>query len=158
MDTRIRKATKKDVEAMASLRREFQLYFQKELKLYLDVEILTIKENQRHLINFLKRKQSKIFIAEVDKKIIGYIKGHVFEDDFDLKRYGNIDEIIVYQDYRGKGIAGMLEKEIESYLQKYKINGIYSNVHTNNKSSLKFHLTHGFKIISTEYTLFKTLK
>ena len=155
MNTKIRKATKKDITELAKLRREFHIYFQKELKLYGDSYIPEIEEYENHIEDFLKRRLSKIFVALVDSKVVGYIKGHIFEDDFDFRKYGNIDEIIINKDYRGQGISKLLGNELEKYLRKHNIEGIYSSVHNNNESSLKLHENQGFKPISTDITLYK---
>ncbi len=64
-------------------------------------------------------KSSVIFVAEEDKKVVGFIMGETYL--WDMGERGFIDEIVVSATYQGKGIGKALILEMENYFRKQGI-------------------------------------
>ncbi|MBW2996015.1 GNAT family N-acetyltransferase [Candidatus Woesearchaeota archaeon] len=108
---RIRKATKKDIGKIAEI-------------LMVEFSKPPYKEkwsNQRALkrINeYYKRDSHYLLVAEMDKKIIGFIAFYLYTDH--LAPGGFIIDIAVTSSYQGKGIGKALISNAESFLNKKK--------------------------------------
>ena len=68
----------------------------------------------------------------VTKKIRGNFKGWV-----------NVNNVVIYEDHRGKGYC---PKMLKCVLNKYKNNKIYIEVHKNNIPAIKCYHRCGFKV------------
>lgn len=93
-----------------------------------------------YLNDYLSNKNHIVLIAVVEGRVIGYmIATHI-------TNYAvSIDILYVSREYRGKGVALMLKKELEniSRLRGYK--QIVSQVRTNNKASIALNLKAGWE-------------
>ena len=66
-------------------------------------------------------KTDKIFVCKIDNVIIGTVK-LLIEQKFihNLSKYGRIEDVIVKNEYRNKGIGTKLINFIINYCKKYK--------------------------------------
>jgi len=77
-------------------------------------------------------EDGKIYIAEVEKKVAGFIAFSTYEW-FDGK-WGYIDDFAMLKEYRGMGIGKMLMKKAEDDLRKAKARVIDLRVHKKAKA------------------------
>lgn len=81
---------------------------------------------------------SMIFSAISDGKVIGFLNGSFVLDE------GELLNIVVSEDYRNCGVAGLLLKEFEKCLSESGIKTIYLEVRESNISAQKLYEKHGF--------------
>lgn len=87
--------------------------------LFNNSETATTEENIKH---YLKDNQEMVWIAEDDGKLIGFITGCIESNLSFGTPIGTISEVFVRSEYRKKGIATQLFKQIEKvFLEK----GVY---------------------------------
>jgi ribosomal protein S18 acetylase RimI-like enzyme len=77
-------------------------------------------------------EDGKIYVAEVEKKIAGFIAFSTYEW-FD-GRWGYIDDFAMLKEYRGRGIGKMLMKKVEDDLRKTGVRTIDLRVHRKAKA------------------------
>ncbi|MBI5401271.1 GNAT family N-acetyltransferase [Candidatus Wolfebacteria bacterium] len=94
---------------------------------------------QRILPTFDKRNNNKVIIAEIDKKIIGYVLVETVN-----KLVASMVYIVVSPIFQKKGIGKKLIKGAEDYLKKKRIKILQATIHKDNKKSKKFHEKMGF--------------
>ena len=142
---RIRKATVKDLDALAELwHEEEKLHkrFGKHAKM---------RKNAKKLIyNFLKSNIKKsyyaAFIAEDKGKAIGALNCQIQKWHFvnDVGLYGYCSTIFVKESYRNKGVAKRLFNRMNLWFKSKKIKVTALFVHSKNRSALKAWRSLGF--------------
>ena len=116
----IRKMRKGDIEKVAKLHNELNMFENKWAPL--SNEFLKLKTSLRIVKGCLKHKLNKIIVAEDKGEIIGFIlynirpKGKLFKED-----YIYIEDLYISEEYRKKGVAKKLMKEIEKIAKIKKI-------------------------------------
>lgn len=79
-----------------------------------DYELESTKEN---LKNILQSSYYKIFVAEIEKEVVGYIHGSNYDNTYS-KPLKNIMGIAVKQNRQGNGIGRTLLEEIEKWAKE----------------------------------------
>lgn len=103
------------------------------------------------LLGKLKRQNGVVFIAEVDGNSGGCIAGVIQKQPAeDLLHYlpsktGEILELFVQPEYRGKNIGALLVNTIEKYFQNSGCDILKTRVFAPNKSGFQFYKKLGFK-------------
>jgi ribosomal protein S18 acetylase RimI-like enzyme len=77
-------------------------------------------------------EDGKIYVAEVEKKVAGFIAFSTYE--WFNGKWGYIDDFGMLKEYRGMGIGKMLMKKAEDDLRKAKIRVIDLRVHKKAKA------------------------
>lgn len=95
---------------------------------------------QRILPTFNKENNNKIIIAEIDKKVIGYVLVERVN-----KLAASMVYIVVNHNFQEMGIGKKLIKGVGDYLKKKKIKILQATIHKDNKKSKKFHEKMGFE-------------
>jgi RimJ/RimL family protein N-acetyltransferase len=114
---------------------------------YIKVFMEEIKEN------YSKDSIQKIFVAEIDGKIVAHAKLLFYDPErlevtFPSPTGWYFNGIIVKEDYRNMGIATKLSKSRENYIKENsKSHKIYSIVSSTNKISILYHKSLNFKEI-----------
>jgi len=101
---------------------------------------------------FVKEKQP-FFVAEENNKIIGFVFAEQTTGQVML-----LQEMFVIKEYRGKGIASRLLKEIEDESKKRKLRVILLYGYAKGKSASSFWDNHGYTKGSLEYEYVKFLR
>ena len=104
-----------------------------------------LEKTKSRLRNILKRSTDKIFVACVDKKVVGYIHGSDYECSYSdsLK---NIMAIAVYEDYRGRGAGKALLNAIENWAKESNCCGVRLVSGFNRIEAHKFYLHCGYSL------------
>lgn len=96
--------------------------------------------------------KKSIFIVAVDKKeIVGFIQGTAQQrKDHKLSRLGYIDELFVKDEFRGKGVAKVLFKELEKEFKFQGCDHLITHTDFENSFSQKFYLKAGMNKTTVE--------
>lgn len=139
----IRRANQNDLNEIARLNKLLTNFNEKVLDVHepLFTEEVTLK----YVTDFFNEPNSIFFVAEQDKKVIGYISGRI-EDNIRGYKEMNMEEIIVEEDYRGQKIGKLLFEELEKEAKDQNCIKIISSIFSNNNGSENFHLKQGFKV------------
>ncbi|MDO9028506.1 MAG: GNAT family N-acetyltransferase [Candidatus Roizmanbacteria bacterium] len=100
---------------------------------------------------FLRGNYTFMFVAEAQKKVVGYITGFRSDDYFFLPFAA------VYKKYRRRGIAKLLLEKVEEMAKKEKMKYILYTAYTSNKAIEKFSKVMGYKKSRTLIQYFKIL-
>jgi ribosomal protein S18 acetylase RimI-like enzyme len=148
----IRKATIKDTEKLAELYYEFYSTHKEMGKFWLPNwapknaknfgDFVMAKEVMKHLKDeaidaVTKYKSTSLFIAEENKQVVGFVSFYIEKNIswFRVKKYGFIDEVCVFKNFRGRGIARKLVDFAENYLKKKGIKYAMLKTSLENKNS-----------------------
>ena len=149
----IRKATLEDLEDLARLMREYDVY---ENKLNKKVQISSIKENKKLISKHIKSKSITHTVFEKDGKIVGLINWDIRSDNKAKK--GVIHNLIIDKDYRGKKIGTKLVDYVIKEFKKRGCTKVGSFVRIANKGALEFWKKQGFDNNEAGYSISKRLK
>jgi ribosomal protein S18 acetylase RimI-like enzyme len=84
------------------------------------------------------------FVAEIDKKVIGYIIGESMGFSFGIEKSGWIEGVSVIPQYMGTGIGKRLANKMFEHFKKMGIVNIYSAVKWDTVDMLSFFKSVGF--------------
>ncbi len=144
---KIREAIEEDYKIIDSLYREsYQLHFEAIPGTYRKVPLKLLPRGT--YINTLEDKDSAIFVAEVDKKVLGVINITIEEDSGDevTKPYRrvSVEELSVAKSSQRQGIGKALMQEAENWAKKKKITDLTVMVYSFNKQAIKFYEKNGY--------------
>ena len=110
------------------------------------------KDLQEHIKNNKKKPiVSETFSIIIDKKYAGYVK--IQFQNFDPENDEGRIHVAIHPDFRGKGIATKVIKEITDYgFKKYKFKRIFAQHKAINKGVARINEKLGFKLIKTHKT------
>lgn len=96
--------------------------------------------------NGLSREDVVCFLAEIDKKISGFVYGDVEKKDLDGKTWSALMYIVVSPDLRGKGVAQKLYEAFEKEAKGRGATILYSWANAEEGSRIiPFYLKNGLK-------------
>ncbi len=135
----VRGATRRDLEVIGNLWVELIEYHRR-----LDSRFFVPFEGRNHymryIYNALRDDSFRVFMAESNEQVIGYIIGYVSENApfFPQSRYAFIADICVTSGCRGAGVGKAM---VAAMAQWFKSRGLYTaqlNIAYNNEVSQKF--------------------
>lgn len=142
----IRKAGIKDLEDI--LRLNFDL-FKKENKEYdksLNLD-WTYGEGKKYFRDRIIKKDGFAEVAEVERRVIGYICGGISERKFYRKKakYAELENMLVEDNFRSSGIGTKLTKNFINWCKDNKIDYISVTASAQNKQTVDFYRKFDFK-------------
>ena len=93
---KIRRAKKKDIEQLSLLFDKYRIFYKQESD---------IVKARSFLKKRMKRKETVIFVAEDNKKLIGFTQLFPIFTSVGMKRTWLLNDLFVDESYRGKGVA-----------------------------------------------------
>lgn len=141
-----RKANIKDLVSLVDLMHNF----------YLEGEIIEpfitklILNPKRAFAKYLKEsigsKSSIIYIAEVDNKVVGFIRCTIKPNEpfFKIKKVSKLTDFYVLPDYRKKCIGNNLLSKVRVWCKKKKAPDLFLGTLSKNPKSNKIYLDKGF--------------
>jgi ribosomal protein S18 acetylase RimI-like enzyme len=144
----IRRAEINDIDSILPLEEQIFKIHSKERPDWID-------KNKRPfsydlLKNIIESNTQKIFIAEMDNKIIGFCKINHREINNNLMFYDmlniEIENLIVDEKHRKKGIGKNLFGEVKNYAKEVNAKYIELSVWEFNKNAINFYKRMGMKI------------
>ena len=142
----IREATIEDVPKMANLWLELMNYHKDHHLVFI------AKENAKELIeedlrNRVENTKSRLFIAEVEKELCGFISCsfRIVQHIMIYNRRGYIAETVVSENYRGKGIGKSLFERAKEWFEEEDADHIELQVSLKNNGAMNFWGNQGFE-------------
>lgn len=107
------------------------------------------------MMNIIKEKNGKIFLAKTDDLIVGLIVGIINNEkekdyDFVAPKRGRILELVVSQKYRSNGVGKILISKMEEYFKSIGCKGILLEVFALNSTARIFYSKNGYYERSVE--------
>lgn len=160
---KIRKLRKSDEKQLLDL--AFQFFKKEQRGKIVSKKLLPLieyKDYDKHLKEDVKKyvklnpRKAIIFVAEDDKKLIGYIYGRVAKrPKMVLDRCGVIEDWFVEEKYRGQGIGEMLWDKLIRWFKNKKCNCLKTDAYPTNKLAVNIYHELGF--IDKKIVLMKKL-
>ncbi len=141
----IREANKKDIANLCTLWRKMML-FHENLDERFRFTKNAAREYSRHIANALHARNMRVFVAEMNGEIIGYIFGEVQERSpiFPVGRFGFVSDIYVTEEWRRKGVGRRLFYKMREWMLKESITAIELLAAERNPHSVAFWESLGF--------------
>lgn len=134
---KISEARESDIPEVAILHNELVYYIQRETQdPYWDFQVLPIEDISKHLQGFIDSNDRKIYIAQDEKRIVGFIACEIIQCHLpvsSMKKVGYISGAFVIPEYRGKGIIKILEKKSLEFFKKLDMKYVELNFISNNE-------------------------
>lgn len=106
---KIRRAKKKDLDQLAALFDKYRVFYKQEAD---------IKLAKAFLKNRMKREESVIFVAEENKKLIGFTQLFPIFTSVGMRRTWLLNDLYVDEAARNKGTASTLLKAAKEFGEK----------------------------------------
>lgn len=110
-----RKATIQDISQLAELFDQYRIFYHKDSD---------IPAAENFLKERIENKDSEIFVAENDGKLVGFVQLYPLFSSTRMKRYWLLNDLYVNQDYRGKGFSKALIEESKTMAKSTNACGI----------------------------------
>ena len=104
-------------------------------------------------IQKLLETDSKIFVAKYNNQIIGIVNLQIIFNIRHGYKRGHIEEIVVEEKYRKKGVGSLLLTKVAEYCNKCNITSIKLNCRKELKEARKFYEENNFKFVDIGYRL-----
>ncbi|TDP01863.1 GNAT family N-acetyltransferase [Marinomonas balearica] len=146
---RIRTATFNDLDKMAYLSAQIQQdQYEFEPELFLVPDDVGDKEYKRYWKQILNGKDNRVFVAEIDGDIKGYISAHIIRFNMPFmvsKNLGRIGTIVVSRTMQRSGVGRSLSEHAEQWLISVGAEAVALEVLEKNKDAQSFYTTQGYR-------------
>ena len=156
----IREYNQNDIEQIKNLLVQLQDYIIKMDKYNLNILSPKYREEYfEYMLNDCISNEGKIFVAEYENKIAGFVAGFVqnYDErdklDYACLKKGIVYELVVDQNFRNDGIGGLLLDKIENYFKNIKCEFIQIDVFVYNQVAEHFYKKKGYE--NRMLTMFK---
>lgn len=132
-----RKATITDVYELAELFDQYRIFYHKNSD---------IPAAEKFLAERIKNKDSEIFVAENDGKLVGFVQLYPLFSSTRMKRYWLLNDLYVNESYRGNGYSKALIEEAKKMAKSSDACGILLETGKSNDIGNKLYPACGFEI------------
>jgi GNAT superfamily N-acetyltransferase len=142
----VREATKHDVDQIVSLW-SGMMAVHGEMDARFRFAPGVQKDVHKHIRSTLRSRAARIYIAQHETQIIGYILGelHTRRPIYPIGQYGFISDLMVAEKWRGSGIGSALAKRVEEWFRAEGVTTIELFVAEANEGSTSFWENVGFR-------------
>ena len=133
----IQKATKHDVEELSNLFDLYRIYYKK------NSDIETAKS---FLLERIQKKESIIFIATIENKIVGFTQLYPIFSSLNMKRSWLLNDLYILEEYRGKGISKQLIDAAKQLAKETNAAWVMLETEKTNTVGNKLYLSSGFAL------------
>lgn len=104
----------------------------------------------KKLLRKIDENSGKIYFAEVDGRVVGYVAGFVGTQSKENllevipAKVGYIEDLFVEDKYRGKNIGTLLMEKMEEYLKSQGCDSLWLEVFAPNKKAYEYYKKLGF--------------
>jgi len=116
----------------------------------------TENEVRTRIVPYLNNKNSRIVVAEIDNKVVGWTSLDVVEH-FYMEKYISISGLVIDERLRGLGIGHKIINESITWTKGKKINIIKLSANVIRKDAHKFYEKNGFKKIKEQYVFINNI-
>lgn len=132
-----RKATIQDLQQLAELFDQYRIFYHKDSD---------IPAAEKFLTERIQTKDSEIFVAENEEKLIGFVQLYPLFSSTRMKRYWLLNDLYVNEDSRGKGFSKELIEEAKEWARLTDSAGILLETGKSNTIGNQLYPNCGFKI------------
>ena len=132
-----RKAEIKDVKQLAELFDQYRIFYHKDSD---------IPAAEKFLTERLQNKDSEIFVAENDGKLVGFVQLYPLFSSTRMKRYWLLNDLYVNENFRGKGFSKQLIFEAQEMAKISDACGILLETGKSNEIGNQLYPSCGFEI------------
>lgn len=151
MKTLIRKSKITDLNEFIFMKGEYIKYF---MKISGEKSYMSNKQIKKEFLDTLKKRNSNIYILEINKEICGFMKLNIIKNR--IRSFSYLEDLFVKFDNRGKGYGNLLFKEFIKISKNKKVEKMGLGTRVENKRAISMNKKYGFKIIG--YNFGKKLK
>ncbi|MFY1047366.1 GNAT family N-acetyltransferase [Chryseobacterium sp. GP-SGM7] len=132
-----RKATMEDLSQLTELFDQYRIFYHKDSDLSAAANFL--KER-------IENKDSEIFVAENEGKLVGFVQLYPLFSSTRMKRYWLLNDLFVNENHRGKGFSKELIEESKDLAKSTSAAGILLETGKSNEIGNKLYPSCGFEI------------
>lgn len=132
-----RKATVQDLPQLAELFDQYRVFYHKESD---------ISAAEKFLKERIENKDSEIFVAESEGKLVGFIQLYPLFSSTRMKRYWLLNDLYVNENYRGKGFSKELIEEAKQLAIFTDASGVLLETGKSNDIGNQLYPSCGFEI------------
>ncbi len=133
----IRKATIQDIGQLSELFDQYRIFYHKDSD---------IPSAEKFLTERIENKDSEIFVAENEGKLIGFVQLYPLFSSTRMKRYWLLNDLYVNENYRGKGFSKELIEESKELAKSTNAAGILLETGKSNHIGNQLYPSCGFEI------------
>ncbi len=149
-DIRYREAEIADITRIAELHNELVYYIQKQTRDdYWNFEEINTEDTVKYINEFYHSPNCKIYVADHEDKIIGFIMGEVIRCHVPISKVsevGYISGAYIREDYQRNGIMKRLEEDLSHFFKKLGIQYVEVNFLSKNLGAKKCWEALGYNI------------
>ncbi len=132
-----RKVEIKDIDQLAELFDQYRIFYHK------DSDISAAK---KFLTERIENKDSEIFVAENEGKLVGFVQLYPLFSSTRMKRYWLLNDLYVNENHRGKGFSKELIEESKDLAKSTDAAGILLETGKSNDIGNQLYPSCGFEI------------
>jgi GNAT superfamily N-acetyltransferase len=132
-----RKATAADLQQLAELFDQYRIFYHKESD---------IQAAEKFLAERIENKDSEIFVAECNGRLVGFVQLYPLFSSTRMKRYWLLNDLYVNENYRGKGYSKALIEEAKKMAKSSDACGILLETGKSNDIGNQLYPACGFEI------------
>lgn len=139
------------IEDLEQIQKLNQLLFIKEQKEYdslYNIDWSLSKEGEEYFHKRLTEDGRKVFVAEINNKIIGYLAASSRIDNAyrNNLKIAEIGDVMVLEEYRSQGIGAKLSAAFEEWAKSIGVKRLLVLASSPNERGIDFYKKQGFKI------------
>jgi GNAT superfamily N-acetyltransferase len=131
----IEEAKESDIEELSAIFTLYRIFYKK------DPEIDSAKS---FLLERIQKKESVIFIARIENKIVGFTQLYPLFSSLTMKRSWLLNDLYIVEAQRGKGISKQLMGAARQLAKQTKAAGIMLETEKTNRIGNKLYPSSGF--------------
>ena len=132
-----RKAQLADVQQLSELFDQYRIFYHKDSD---------IPAAEKFLTERIKNRDSEIFVAENEGKLVGFVQLYPLFSSTRMKRYWLLNDLYVNENYRGKGFSKQLIEASKEMAKSTDAAGILLETGKSNDIGNKLYPSCGFEI------------
>lgn len=132
-----RKAQLADVQQLAELFDQYRIFYHKDSD---------IPAAEKFLTERIENRDSEIFVAENEGKLVGFVQLYPLFSSTRMKRYWLLNDLYVNENYRGKGFSKQLIEASQEMAKSTDAAGILLETGKSNDIGNKLYPRCGFEI------------
>lgn len=132
-----RKATIQDLQQLSELFDQYRVFYHKDSD---------IPAAEKFLTERIESKDSEIFVAEYEGKLVGFVQLYPLFSSTRMKRYWLLNDLYVNENYRGKGFSKELIEEAKELAKSTDACGVLLETGRSNDIGNRLYLSCGFEI------------
>lgn len=131
-----RKATIQDLQQLAELFDQYRIFYHKDSDIPAAKNFLTER---------IQTKDSEIFVAESEGRLVGFVQLYPLFSSTRMKRYWLLNDLYVNSNFRGKGFSKALIEQAKELCRTSNACGMYLETGKENRIGNQLYPSAGFK-------------